>query len=47
MMTDNIQITANKIAGLILKMYLKDKRAQKISPKVVKKKSKGGNNALF
>ena len=47
MMTDNIQITINKIAGLILKMYLKDKRAGNILNKVPNKKSKGDSNALF
>lgn len=40
------QVAVNKIAGFIVKMYLKDKRAGNISYRLPKKKKKV-NNALF
>ena len=47
MMTDDTQINVNKLAGLILKMYLKDKRSGNGGYKLPAKKKEAKNNVLF
>ena len=46
-MDDEINNSINKIANLIFRMYLKDKRSGNIACSLPAKKKKGKSNALF
>ena len=46
-MDDEINISVKKIADLIFRMYLKDKRSGNIACRLLVKKKKEKSNALF